>query len=101
MNRTGLTALTGLCCALLVFSVALVGRIPTSACPCNDLPTEETARDADCPFGKLRTLSSHLLPSATLEISRPSELVGASVLSFLSYEMAASFKFAARAPPAS
>jgi len=51
----------------LVLAVVIIGRIPTSECPCSK--PEQQQEENECPFGKLRLLAGFALASEPVLLS--------------------------------
>ena len=55
--------------ALLVLSIAIIGRIPTSKCHCHEQKQSGQDEKNPCPFGKIRGLSAGLVEPVPTNIT--------------------------------
>jgi hypothetical protein len=91
-------------CALLVLYVAIVGRIPTSACHCHEKKQQSSSNKESkkaCAFGQARSLASSILLDAPTSIPEPlvALLVGSSSVARVPASSSSILPFDSRAPP--
>jgi len=67
MNRGAFRTFSSITLAGLVLAVVIIGRIPTSECPCSK--PEQQQEENECPFGKLRLLAGFALASELVLLS--------------------------------
>lgn len=91
-------------CALLVLYVAIVGRIPTSACHCHEKKQQSSDNKESkkaCAFGQARSLAASILLDAPSALPQPiAALFANEVAAELSPSSArTALPFNSRAPP--
>lgn len=91
-------------CALLVLYVAIVGRIPTSACHCHEKKQQSSSSKESkkaCAFGQARTLAASILIDTPPALPEPTVilLAGVGPSEAASARSSSLLPFDSRAPP--